>query len=398
MNSEELGRLHGDYRKAIEVMRDEDASPEARQEAQDKHMDLRHQIDAALIEDKATREEEDRQSAVEARLHTSKELGDMRPKSTFPMDKIKAFGESTQRDETLSFNMPMAAEWTTIGTTTNADNFVPETWASEVALFQIAQSGVLQAGPRILNTANGNQINYPTLTTDMSSAAHVEGSGTATETNAVFGTTPLNSYRVDGFTPISEELFRDSGVAIEPLLRELAARSLAAKAAPYYGDVDIGTGSSLPAAITLGTTLGVTALGVDSVTISEMKTLMKSVLPTYRMRGSFVVNSDISLELALMKDDLGRFLVQPAVSASEPDRLFGYPVYEDAYFDASATGNIPVVFGDFGAGYVVRRVGGVQVDLSRDFAFTGFEITARWAIWHDAASIDTIAVKHLILA
>src|SRR5660398_245169 len=281
MNSEELGRLHEDYRKAIEVMRDEEASPEARQEAQDKHMDLRHQIDAALIEDKATREEEDRQSALEARLHTSKELGDMRPKSTFPMDKAKAFGESTQRGETLSFNMPMAAEWTTIGTTTNADNFVPDTWASEVALFQVAQSGVLQAGPRILTTANGNQINYPTLTTDMSSAAGSEGTA-ATGTSPVFGTAPLNSYRVDGFTPISQELFRDSGVAIEPLLRELAARSLAAKAAPYYGDVDIGTGSSIPAAITVGTTLGVTAVGVDTVTISEMKTLMKSVLPTYR--------------------------------------------------------------------------------------------------------------------
>jgi len=231
----------------------------------------------------------------------------------------------------------------------------------------------------------------------MSSAAGSEGAA-ATGTSPVFGTAPLNSYRVDGFTPISQELFRDSGVAIEPLLRELAARSLAAKAAPYYGDVDIGTGSSIPAAITVGTTLGVTAVGVDTVTISEMKTLMKSVLPTYRMRGSFVVNSDISLELALMKDDLGRFLVQPSVSASEPDRLFGYPVYEDAYFDASATGNIPVVFGDVGAGYIVRRVGGVQVDLSRDFAFTSFEITARWAMWHDAASIDSLAVKHLILA
>src|SRR5664279_4679357 len=140
MNSEELGRLHGDYRKAIEVMRDEDASPEARQEAQDKHMDLRHQIDAALIEDKAAREEEDRQSAVEARLHTSKELGDMQTKSTIPLDQIKAFGESTKRDETLSFSMPMAADWTTVGTTTNADNLVPESWASDVALFQVAQS------------------------------------------------------------------------------------------------------------------------------------------------------------------------------------------------------------------------------------------------------------------
>ena len=85
-------------------------------------------------------------------------------------------GNSDKRGEVLNFTMPYkhivkGADWTTSDTDTYASYTVPQSWADEVYMFQVAQSGTLAAGPRILETANGNQINYPTLSTDMTSNA-----------------------------------------------------------------------------------------------------------------------------------------------------------------------------------------------------------------------------------
>ena len=397
--------VHEDYRRAIESMRDESASDELRKNAGEDVIALRHELDAALASEKE--ELADRVRAVEVeqvRAAAAKVVAGVpvAVESAVPVEAIRAYGQSKVRGEKLSFTVPFekvvkGADWTTGDTTTYSSYTVPQTWAQEVAMFQVAYSGTLAAGPTILNTANGNQINYPKLTTDMSAIAGAEGVA-ATETNPVHGTTPLNSYRIDGWTPVADELFRDSGVNVEALIRTYAARSLAIAAAPYYGDADIGTGSTLPAAITIGTTLGKTAASQTTATLDELKALMMSVLPAYRIVGRFIGNSTLTLEVALAKNDNGDYYWQPAVSADEPDRLFGKPWFEDAYFDASATGNKIAVFGDVASAYIVRRIGGIQVDLSRDFAFTSFETTARFAMWHDAATIDTLAVKHLITA
>ena len=397
--------IHEAYRRALETVRDEAASPEAREAAQKDVIDLRHQLDEAMVTEQEDRENDRISEAIEARERAAKEVAQLGvvapPKSMLPVDEIRAYANSKKRGETLSFTIlpESRADWTRIDTTTYAGVYtVPQSWMDEVYMYQIAQSGVLRAGPRILTTATGNQINYPKLVTDMSSAAGLEGAA-ATESNPVLGTTPLNQARIDGFTPISDELIRDSGVDIEGLVRELAGRSLAAKAAPYYGDEDVGTGSGLiPAAITIGTTLGVTAVSTTAPTLDEVKSLKFSVLPAYRPRASWIGNSTLTLAVALMKDDNGNYMWQPSASAAEPDKLFGNPWHEDAYFDASASAGKVLTYGDVGAAYIVRRIGGLQVDFSRDYAFTSFETTVRWAMWHDAATIDTLAVKHLVLA
>lgn len=403
MNVEELRRLHGEYRQHIDAARDESASDEARATAQALALDARRSLDEAFIQAEQDRADDARMGAIEARADAQRTASGLIVPQTspIPIDQLRAYGQSKKHGESLSFTVPIStpqgADWTTTDTTTYSSYTVPQTWADSVYMFRVATSGVLKAGPTMLNTANGNQINYPKLTTDMSSAAGAEGVA-ATETNVVFGTTPLNSYRVDGFTPISDELFRDTGVDLNQVLRDLAGRSLAVKAAPYYGDIDIGTGSSLPAAITVGITSGVTAASVDSVTLNEVRQLYASVLPGYRMNGSFICNSDIWVELMLKMDDNGNYQWQPSNIVGQPDTLLGKPIYEDAYFDASATGNIPMIFGDVKAAYIVRNIGGIEVSISRDFAFTSFESTVRWAMWHDAAQIDAIACKAITLA
>lgn len=399
MNTEDIKALHAEYRLAVEASRKPE-SDEAAVTAADALIDLRHKLDAALIEDKEQREDDERAAAVEARSRVRDELAGVKaPREAFiSRDKLSDY--LAKRTNSATFMAGYEARTDIINESSNAYGayLVPQTWADKVAVFQVAQSGVLAAGPTILRTATGNQINFPTLTTDASAAAHTEGAA-ASVTNPVWGTVPLNAYRVDMQMAISDELLADEGVNLEDHLSTLCGRALAVKAAPYYNDTDVGTGSSLPAAVAIGSTLGVTAAAVDSVTLDEVKQLMYSVLPAYRPNGSWVGNSDLTLEVALMKDDTGNYLWQPSQLAAEPDRLFGHPWHEDAYADVSATANVGcLLFGDFAAAYIVRFARGMEVSFSRDFAFTSFETTLRAAIWHDAATLDTLAVKHLAMA
>lgn len=400
MTAEELKTLHAEYRQAIEASRKPDSEEQA-EAASAAVIDLRAKLDAALIEDKAEREDEQRAEAVEAREAAARKLSTVvsGPKPFISREKLADYLEGRTNQATFMFDFAeQRTDITNEVATTYGGYLVPQTWADKVYQNQLAQSGVLKAGPRILRTATGNQINYPTVGTWPVASAGTEGTA-GSQVHPVFTTVPLNAYRVDIWMSISDELLSDAGVNLEETLGTIAGKAIGVKCAPYYNDTDVGTGSSLPAAVAIGSTSGKTAAGVDTVTLDELKELHYSVLPAYRANGAWVFNSDLFLETMMMKDDTGNYLVQPNNMANEPDMLWGKPMYEDAYADASGTSNVGcVLFGDFDSGYIVRFARGMEVSFSREFAFTSFETTMRAAIWHDAATLDTLAIKHLTLA
>ncbi len=403
MTADELRAIHEEYRRAVEAARDETLPEESRAKAGTDLVDLRHKLDAALIEDKQYREDQERAEAIEARSRVASVLAGAQPiekKSAFDQAKLKDFIEG--RSNQAVFNVPMEHRTTTVLTSVDTSSYssysVPQVWADSIYSFEIAESGVLAAGPKILTTASGEQINYPITLTDPTATAGSQGAAASNSTSYVLSTVPLNSYRIEGFIPLSDELLRDSGVDLEAYVMEEAGRALAAKKAAYLGDIDVGTGSSAPAAITVGVTSAVTAASQTAVTLDEIKTLRYSVLPRYQANAKFIANSAETLRAALAKDDNGVWLWNPATAANEPDRMFGKPWLEDVYFDASASGNLPIVYGDVGRAYIVRNIGGVEVSFSRDFLFTQFSVTCRFAEWFDAATIDAIAVKGITLA
>ncbi len=398
MNVLELNRIHGEYRQSVDAVRDPLASPEARETAQIIMVEKRHELDKALIEIQEEREDDARSAAVEERIALARLLGMPQPKPRIPVESIRAYADQRQQQVTFTVQPEKRTDITDAGSGARGDYIDPQSWYDRVINFEIASSGVLQAGPTMINTATGNQINIPILSTDASAGATpvAEGSAAAV-TNPVWGQALLNAYRYDGFMAISDELLRDTNVDLESLLADYAGRALTARIGPVLGDPDVGTGSSVPAAISIGSTLGVTAASATlSPTLDELKGLYYSVLPVYRARARWIANSSVTLDTARAKDDSGNYLWSPSLSASEADTFMGKPWFEDAYFDTTATGNIPVVFGDVAAAYWVRNVGGIEVSFSRDFAFTSFETTMRFAQWIDAVTVDTLAVKHIV--
>jgi HK97 family phage major capsid protein len=402
MDASDLKKLHADYRAAVTAARDESASDEARAAAGTDLVAKREALDAALIQNEQEREDDARLAAAEARDHAAALVAGTAPapddRSNLPLAEMRDFAEKKTNQVSFTINPPeQRSDITTAGSGVYGSYVVPQDWYTQVSMAALAQSGVLRAGPTIIQTEGDNQINMPRIDTDMTTGKTAEGTA-AGATYPVFGTVPLNSYRIDGYVPISDEFMRSTNIDINGVLSALVGRSLGAKQAGYHASVAIGTGSSLPDSITYASVLGVTAVSQTTPTLDELKTLFYSLLPQYRANASWIGNSTLTLQVAVAKDDTGNYLWQPSNMAAEPDRLWGKPWFEDGYMAASTTGLKPLVFGDVKAGYVVRYAGGIEISFSRDFLFTTFETTMRWARWFDSASVELAAIHHLILA
>lgn len=399
-----------EYRKAHYVLTSKDESDEARAKAGEVFRAKRLELDELLIEDKRAREEREIESILEARRRAALEVADASAPKTRPgnidFTAVRDWlGKADDNARNLSFRIApaMMEKRTEYDITTVAENaygsrLIPQTWADTIAAAEVAMSGVLAAGPRIIRTASGAQMNFPTYSTKIVATAGTEGTD-ATQDTPVFGTVPLNNMRIDGYLVLTQELIRDSGPDVESFLAQQAGIALGEKMASYLGDIDVGTGAnSIPAAITVGATSAVTAASKTAVTVNELKELFYSVLPVYRRNGEWIANSALTLALAQSTDDMGQYLWQPSNIASAPEIFMGKPWIEDAYFDASAAGNIPVVFGDVNRAYLVRLVGDIDISFSAEAGFTSFEVYMRYGQWFDAATIDASAVKGITLA
>ena len=122
------------------------------------------------------------------------------------------------------------------------------------------------------------------------------------------------------------------------------------------------------------------------------------LLPQYRANASWVVLTDILTIIAMAKDDTGNYVWVPSAVAAEPDKLWGRPISDDAYMSSMASANRVAVCGDIAAGFWVRFSGGMEVSFSRDFEFTSFSTTCRFAVWMDSVVVDATAIKYLLLA
>ncbi len=278
--------------------------------------------------------------------------------------------------------------------TVKAGYTVPTTLYDQVLYHINAQSGVAKCNITRFNTGTGEQITMPTLVTD--AAANLTAERTAaTLTNPVFGQAVLDSYRVDGTMKATLELLRDTATNMEAVIGQIGARAVATKVANLLA---VGTGSSQPQGVNPVAAAGVTAVGTTDFTMDELLDLYYSVLPGYRAVGEWVVGDTAMLKIAKKKNLDDNYYFQPTVTADQPDRLLGRPIYGDADYPACTTGLKPITFGDMGQ-FWLRSVGGFSIERDDSVLFTSYQATYRFAMYIDSELVDRSgAVKVLTLA
>ncbi|WP_406143756.1 phage major capsid protein [Streptomyces anulatus] len=281
----------------------------------------------------------------------------------------------------------------TKGTATAGGNTVPTTFYGQLMAHLIEVSGIMSAGPTVLNTASGETIEMP-VTTAFSSAAITPEATALTESDPAFAKRSLGAYKYGVLLQISSELLSDTGVDLQGFLSMQAGRALGNA---FGVHAVTGDGSSKPTGVITTATTGKTGSTgvVGAFTADDLIDLYYSVISPYRNSTSCGwLMRDATLGAARkLKDQQGQYLWQPSIQVGTPDQLLGKPVHTDPNVAAVALGAKSVAFGDFSQ-YYVRMAGGVRFERSDDYAFNSDLVTYRAIIRADGLLIDqTGAVK-----
>ena len=177
----------------------------------------------------------------------------------------------------------------------------------------------------------------------------------------------------------------------------LMRQGRAALARAFNTHIVVGDGTSKPKGITEAATTGVSGGETTHIpTYDELISLIHSVIPPYRNRGSAFLMSDNTLA-AIRKiknnttDNLPIF--QPSYFAGQPDRILGWPIVVDYNVpDAGAASRKAILFGDLSS-YIMRFAGGVRIGRSIHDKWDQDMISMRFIFRADGDLSDNNAVK-----
>ena len=273
-------------------------------------------------------------------------------------------------------------------------NTVKTSFYDRLVAHLIEVSGILNAGPTVLTTSTGEQIQVPKTTGHSTSTLTAEAA-TIAASDPTFGQVPLDAYKYPVLLQISNELVNDTSVDLEGYIAMQAGRAVGNA---FGVHAILGTGTSQPNGLVTAATLGVTggAGVVGAFTFDNLIDLFFSVIAPYRNSPSCAwMLKDASLATARkLKDTNGSYLWTPAATVGAPDTILSKPVYTDPNIAAVALSAKSVLFGDISQ-YFVRQVGAMRFEQSEHFAFNQDLITYRCVYRADGDLIDlTGAVKY----
>jgi HK97 family phage major capsid protein len=274
-------------------------------------------------------------------------------------------------------------------TTGSTGSPVPTSFYNQVLLVARHVGPMLETST-ILNTAGGENLQIPSLSTYSTGTVTTEGNAIG-ESDPVFNEfVTLNAYKYSFLTQISRELIEDSGVDI---LGFLATQTGNAMGYAINNALTVGTGTVQPNGIVPRAGSAVTGTSLNP-TADNLIDLVYSVdTAGRRLPGTgFQMNATSIANVRKLKDNAGQYLFTPSLSADARDMLLGYPIFENPAMATAASAVKPVIFGHLPS-YYVRQVGGLRLDRSDDFAFSSDLVTFRATFRVDGNLIQTSHVK-----
>ncbi len=206
----------------------------------------------------------------------------------------------------------------------------------------LEQENVIRSLATVIQTSGERKIN---VAASKPAASWVEENGELVFGDATFDQVILDAYKLSVAVKVSEELLADNAYDLESFLINAFGRAVANAEEEAFLT---GDGISKPTGIfhaTKGGQLGVTAASSTAITADEVIDLVYKLKRQYRTNAAFVTSDSTLAAIRKLKNDNG-YLWQPALSAGEPDRLLGYPVYTSQFVPAIAAEQPVIAFGD----------------------------------------------------
>ena len=266
----------------------------------------------------------------------------------------------------------------TMSTTTSSEGGY--TVATEVAtsvLEALKAYGGMRSVAEVIQTAQGNPMNFPTSDGTAEVGEILAENTTATALDASFGVKSLPVYKYSSkVVAVPFELLQDSSVDIEAFVRNRLVTRLGRITNTHF---TTGTGSSQPNGVITAASTGYTAANatsqVTTILYTSLIELVHSIDPAYRTQNncSFMMNDSSVKKLRQILDTQGRPIFVPGYDVSNlgtaPDRLLGYPVVVNQDVAAMAASAKSIAFGDLSY-YKIRDVMDISMFRFTDSAYT----------------------------
>ena len=277
-------------------------------------------------------------------------------------------------------NVLNAADWETVrntmSTTTNSEGgFTVATEVATSVLEALKAFGGMRDVATVIQTAEGNPMNFPTSDGTSEVGELIGENTTATDADVSFGVKSLSTFKYSSkVVTIPIELLMDSSVDVEALVRARLATRIARITNAHF---TTGTGTGQPNGIVTASTAGKTGTTGQTLTVTydDLVDLQHSVDPAYRASGRarFMMNDASLRVIRKLKDGQQRPIFVPGyevgVPGGVPDTLLGSPVTVNQDVAVMAANAKSILFGDFSA-YTIRDVMAVTLFRFTDSAFT----------------------------
>ncbi len=250
----------------------------------------------------------------------------------------------------------------------------------------------------VIRTASGQPMDFTTFNETNKSASFVGAqASTISEDEMVFGTTSIDVHTAATMVKLSWELLQDNEFNIEGEMGRLLGERVGRLLESAYTN---GTGTNEPFGLVTDAGAGITAASATAFTRNELVQLIHSIDPAYRARGAKFMFNDSTLsaikQLAIGSAD-ARPLWQPSIREGAPDTIDGFSYVINQAMDNVATGNAPVLFGEFNC-YYAREAGSLSLrrldERFADSLVSGFLLYGRYG----GKLVKTDAVKKLTMA
>lgn len=228
------------------------------------------------------------------------------------------------------------------GIDTSGGYLVPDEYDKRL-IDVLNEENIMRSLATAITTSGEHKIN---IAANKPTASWLEEGAAIQFSDATFDQIILDAYKLHVTIKITEELLYDNAFNLEGYIVEQFGRAIANAEEDAFLN---GDGNGKPAGIfdaSKGGSIGVTS-STANISADDIISLVYALKRPYRRKASFIANDQTLAAIRKLKDSNGVYLWQPALTAGEPDRIFGYEVHTSEYVPTIAAGKTVLAFGDY---------------------------------------------------
>ena len=231
----------------------------------------------------------------------------------------------------------------------------------------LTEENIMRSIATKITTSGEHKIN---IAATKPAAAWIEEGGALTFGDATFDQIMMDAYKLHVAIKVTEELLYDAAFNLEGYIIDQFGKALANAEEDAFLNVD-GKGKPMGVFDTTNGGQYNTTTSTANISADDIINLVYTLKRPYRKSAAFITNDKTLASLRKLKDNNGAYLWQPALTAGEPDRLFGYAIHTSQFAPEAAAGKAAMAFGDFSYYNIGDRGSRSMQELKELFAGNG---------------------------